>query len=1335
MKKSIFLFFAAILCAMSANAACYLKGSFNDWSTANEMAVSGTTATCTIDLAGSTTFEFKVNNGSDWHGSSSTVKSTATTITLNGSSNAKITTTFNGTYTFSFNTSTKKLTVTYPTEDKPVEKHDITVKAKYPATWTAGKAAIHFWGNGVTGTTPAAMTKDGDWWTYTVTGVPTTSPLSVIFINGETWNGDKNQTVDITGITENTCFEVSQSGSAKGTAVKADCETGEGEVIETHDITVKAFYPAGWNAGKAAVHFWGDGVTGETPAAMTKDGDWWSYTVTGVPTTTELSVIFINGNTWNGDANQTVDITGIKESTCYQITSGSGKATAAVVDCGSTPVVAETVYTLVGSANLFGNAWDPSAGANDMEKQDDGSYKKVYSNVELTGNVEWKIAKDDNWWDGPTFNASNNTLAIAKSGIYNVTFTLSADLKTANATAELLEETNKVADCFISGNDALTGGAGWAGNEFKMEYDETTQTYSYTLTGLAAEIAYELKVVLDGIWLGYEKLQTVPTGVENKNGNIAFKLAEAGDVTVTYHATNGINLTGNFAEPAPEVPVTLYFVNAENWANVKAYVWVADGDPYKAWDDSEALTDTGNEHNGAKIYSYTFPEKYNRIIFKGDDSKQTADEVATYDATKPYYCQGVWYASLSEIPAPVETKYYLIGTFNEWTLADANYELALVDGLYKKEVTLAKDAEFKVNQGDWDASWGKDNLGGKTYAELDYTDDGNLKMKEEKTFTVIFNLADNLITFEGLTVVEDFYTIVGATAITGVNWDPANEDNKMTKDGEAYTLTKTGLQLEAGDYEYKVAKNGAWNNGQYPAEGNQKVTIAENGEYTIVYTYTVGTSLTAVATKTGEYTPAQTVYTVAGDAALCGTNWQAYDATNDMTTNGDGTYTWTKTGVTLTGNVGFKVVKNHDFGNGAYPSENWVIDIAGATGVYDVTITFKEDDKNITVVANKTGDLPTETLVYTVTVPAGTEKCYIASEMNSWAFTLMTQVDATHWTITYNNVTRAAQYKYTCGESWDYAEKTADGNDVSNRTWAASDVVAKWGAPAAPATITYVLMGVNGDWTTGIALTQNPDNADEYVLKAQVISKTNDAVKVVTLTDGTATAWCGNVDTWSNATYTADADGNIVLEDGHYNFYFKKNEDKIYIEEVYVRDVTKTYGTICLPYDSKNYEGATFFRVAGKETGKVYLESVSELEAGVPYIFEKSASASKIVVARNSAPVDAAGSANGLIGNFTDETVVPTGNYILYNNAFIPADGSNKVNAYRAYLDLDAVQGGKPNKVAGRRYIGMDVQGENETTGLGDIVAPEGQTIKAIVNGQLVIIRGGEMYNVQGQKL
>ena len=281
----------------------------------------------------------------------------------------------------------------------------------------------------------------------------------------------------------------------------------------------------------------------------------------------------------------------------------------------------------------------------------------------------------------------------------------------------------------------------------------------------------------------------------------------------------------------------------------------------------------------------------------------------------------------------------------------------------------------------------------------------------------------------------------------------------------------------------------------------------------------------------------------------------------------------------------------------------------------------------------------------------------------------------------------------------------------------------------------YVLMGVDGDWTTGIAMTVNPDNTDEYTLKNQTIYKSTDAVKVVTLTNGTATAWCGNVDSWSNAKYTTDKDGNIVLEDGIYDFYFKVSDDNIYINQTgYVRNVTNTYGTICLPYASASTTGATFYRVAGKETGKVYLESVNALEAGVPYIFEKSASQIKVVYTGDKETTP--GSANGLIGNFTDETVVPTGNYILYNNAFIPADGTtNKVNAYRAYLNLSDISGGAPTQMPGRRYIGMSVQGENEATGFENITAPADKAVKAIVNGQLIIIRGGEMYNAQGVRL
>ena len=119
---------------------------------------------------------------------------------------------------------------------------------------------------------------------------------------------------------------------------------------------------------------------------------------------------------------------------------------------------------------------------------------------------------------------------------------------------------------------------------------------------------------------------------------------------------------------------------------------------------------------------------------------------------------------------------------------------------------------------------------------------------------------------------------------------------------------------------------------------------------------------------------------------------------------------------------------------------------------------------------------------------------------------------------------------------------------VKDKWYTKEDAEALLAGPVTPAVITYALMGVGGDWTTGIAMTVNPDNANEYVLLGQDIAE-GDAVKVVTLTDGTATAWCGNVDEYS-VEHSADDMGNIVLAPGKYDFYYKVAEDLIYIGAV-----------------------------------------------------------------------------------------------------------------------------------------------------------------------------------------
>ena len=189
---------------------------------------------------------------------------------------------------------------------------------------------------------------------------------------------------------------------------------------------------------------------------------------------------------------------------------------------------------------------------------------------------------------------------------------------------------------------------------------------------------------------------------------------------------------------------------------------------------------------------------------------------------------------------------------------------------------------------------------------------------------------------------------------------------------------------------------------------------------------------------------------------------------------------------------------------------------------------------------------------------------------------------------------------------------------------------------------------------------------------------------------------------------------------------------------IYTRTVAQDqWGTICLPYASRIFTGATFYEVSSLDPAKgLWLDQLEEgavLEAGKPYIFQ--AAATEISVTCTSATVDdPVAGANGLTGTFEfiAKGGVLVGNYIIAQNAVWVANEENDLPANRAYINASLVPSKAQAVIPGRRRVCM---GENATTGLDQIVAPEGQTIKAIVNGQLVIIRGNEMYNAQGQKL
>ena len=175
----------------------------------------------------------------------------------------------------------------------------------------------------------------------------------------------------------------------------------------------------------------------------------------------------------------------------------------------------------------------------------------------------------------------------------------------------------------------------------------------------------------------------------------------------------------------------------------------------------------------------------------------------------------------------------------------------------------------------------------------------------------------------------------------------------------------------------------------------------------------------------------------------------------------------------------------------------------------------------------------------------------------------------------FNNTAGAqtADLKWTAGQYF-----------VKDKWYTKEEAEALLSGPVTPAVITYALMGVGGDWTTGIAMTVNPDNENEYVLLGQEIAE-GDAVKVVTLTDGVATAWCGNVDEYS-VEYTTDDMGNIVLAPGKYDFYYKVAEDLIYIgavAEPEIEWIEMDLSIANLTTEVLEVEGAKYLQLMGRD--------------------------------------------------------------------------------------------------------------------------------------------------------
>ena len=132
-------------------------------------------------------------------------------------------------------------------------------------------------------------------------------------------------------------------------------------------------------------------------------------------------------------------------------------------------------------------------------------------------------------------------------------------------------------------------------------------------------------------------------------------------------------------------------------------------------------------------------------------------------------------------------------------------------------------------------------------------------------------------------------------------------------------------------------------------------------------------------------------------------------------------------------------------------------------------------------------------VTFKVNVPAGTKQCFVVGglpELANWsagAAVAMNKVDGkdqftvTIAGITADDVKASEGYKYLCGPSWDYVEKTASGGEVSNRkTIGNPDTVGKWLKVYESVGIVENITLAGKNYPVQVLLPTNYDKTKEY---------------------------------------------------------------------------------------------------------------------------------------------------------------------------------------------------------------------------------------------------------------
>lgn len=246
--------------------------------------------------------------------------------------------------------------------------------------------------------------------------------------------------------------------------------------------------------------------------------------------------------------------------------------------------------------------------------------------------------------------------------------------------------------------------------------------------------------------------------------------------------------------------------------------------------------------------------KYKVVIdHKWNNGEAAADSYLTIDKSGIYDITFTYDPTKPETGATAELKEEVVilpsvqlkGGFNSWVGED------LVPAEDKKSCSITRT----IAQGDWsfkmyvNEQW----LGeGQEITRENNTatatlDGADMTLKADKggdyTFTWTYETNTLVVTFPAEDLpVEHIYSLAGSEGLFGLNWDPLGDFEMTKQDDGSYKYVMTDKELAKATYEFKVAIDHQWNNGE--VADNSKLVIDKAGKYDITFTYVPDTKAT-----------------------------------------------------------------------------------------------------------------------------------------------------------------------------------------------------------------------------------------------------------------------------------------------------------------------------------------------------------------------------------------------------------------------------------------------------------------------------------------------------------